>query len=164
MSENTNYFSEWMEMASKPKLALLVDDSADDTELILRTSREFNIRWLSASGSVQALEMIRRRRDAGKQFQLIVLDLKIGSIADGIQLFKEIKSVCPSCPVLILSGYISNEAITEITKTGFAIFAQKPAVFSSDFFEQLFLVLNIPKAGQKEDGMALSGCDCNSNI
>ena len=139
-TECEDHFDEWMKMTSAPKPALLIDDSKDETELIVSQSRAFNIRWDVCHDGKQALEKIQRNR-----YQLVVLDLKLGHHPEGVELYQRIKQMAPLCPVLVLSGYITNDAIVEITRLGFAMFAQKPSVFTSDFFEQLFLALNIPK-------------------
>ena len=144
-SSSSNHFNEWMAMASKPRAALLIDDSVEETELIVRMSAGFNIQWDVCYGGNLALDKL-----SYKKYQLIVLDLQLGVPPDGVELFRKIKQVSPLCPVLILSGHISNEVIIEVTKVGFAMFAQKPTVFDSNFFEQLFLALNIPRMGKDE--------------
>jgi DNA-binding NtrC family response regulator len=143
---DTNHFREWMQIASTPRRVLLIDDSEGDTELIVRTSSEFNIRWEVAYDGWDAIRCLE-----GCKYQLIVLDLQLNSDLQGVELFKKMKKMCPTTPVLILSGHITNEIITEVTRIGFAIWAQKPAVFASDFFEQLFQALNIPRSGKARE-------------
>lgn len=142
----TDHFGEWMKITAMPKPALLIDDSKEETALIVRQSAGFNIRWEVCYTGEMALDKL-----CYKRYQLVVLDLKLGSVPDGVDLFRRIKIACPLCPVLVLSGYITNDIIVEITKYGFAMFAQKPAVFDSSFFEQLFLALNIPKRGPENE-------------
>lgn len=149
-TSTTDHFQEWMKITSKPKSALLIDDSKEETALIVKQSDAFNIAWEVCHTGEMALDKL-----GYKKYQLIVLDLKLGSQPDGVDLFRRMKAACPQCPVLVLSGYITNEIIVEVTKVGFAMFAQKPAVFDSLFFEQLFLALNIPRKNQDE---AESGC------
>lgn len=139
----SSHFEEWMRITTQPKPALLVDDSKAETELIVKLSDDFNIQWEVCWSPETALDRL-----CYKKYQLVVLDLKLNSAMSGIETFRQIKRACPMCPVLILSGYVTNEAITEITKIGFAMFAQKPQVFDSNYFQQLFLALNIPKKGQ----------------
>lgn len=141
MSTQTDHFKEWMSITSSPKVALLIDDSQGDTEVIVRMSRGFNIRWEVAYTGLHALEKMEQ-----KKYQLIILDFQLGSEPDGVELFRRLKKSCPLCPVLVLSGHLSNDVIVQITQIGFAMFAQKPTVFDSTFFEQLFLALNIPRA------------------
>lgn len=140
MSTQTDHFREWMTITSSPRVALLIDDSKEETELVVRMSRGFNIRWEVAYTGAHALEKLELRK-----YQLIILDLKLGSKPDGVELFREVKKLCPLCPVLILSGHITNSVIVEVTQIGFAMFALKPAAFDSSFFEQLFMALNIPR-------------------
>lgn len=135
-----DHFKEWMSITSAPKPALLIDDSASETELIVQMSNNFNIHWEVCYDGESAIQKLTL-----KKYQLVVLDLKFEAPLDGVDLFRRIKKVCPLCPVLILSGHVSTEAVKQVTEIGFAMFAQKPTVFSSDFFEQLFLALNIPR-------------------
>jgi hypothetical protein len=123
-----DHFGEWMRIISTPKPALLIDDSKEETDLIVKQSEGFNIAWEVCYTGEMALDKL-----CYKRYQLVVLDLKLGH------------------QVLILSGYITNEVIVDITRTGFAMFAQKPSVFTSDFFEQLFLALNIPKRSAENE-------------
>lgn len=151
-----DYFKEWMQMVTVPRAALLVDDSTDETELIVQMSRGFNVQWEVCYTGEMALDKL-----GYKKYQLIVLDLNLGKPPHGVELFRQIKKVCPMCPVLILSGHISNEVIIQVTSVGFAMFAQKPTVFDSNFFEQLFMALNIPRVGEQErpDVRVLGGGD-----
>lgn len=135
-----DHFGEWMRITSQPKPALLIEDNKHEADLIVKQSEGFNIRWEVCYSGEMALDKL-----CYKRYQLVVLDLKLATPPDGVELYRRIKAACPLCPVLILSGYITNEVIVEITRNGFAMFAQKPAVFDSNFFEQLFLALNIPK-------------------
>lgn len=140
-----DHFREWMKIVSRPRAALLVDDSKQETELIVKMSEGFNIQWDVCYGGEMALDKL-----GYKKYQLIVLDLNLNSHPDGVELFRRVKYVAPLVPVLVLSGNITNEVIVEVTQVGFAMFAQKPTVFDSNFFEQLFLALNIPRMGQGE--------------
>lgn len=141
-----DHFGEWMRIISTPKPALLIDDSKEETDLIVKQSEGFNIAWEVCYTGEMALDKL-----CYKRYQLVVLDLKLGHQPEGVELYRRIKKACPLCPVLILSGYITNEVIVDITRTGFAMFAQKPSVFTSDFFEQLFLALNIPKRSAENE-------------
>ena len=146
MSANTEFYSndhfkEWMDIQSTPRSALLIEDSVNETNLIVHMSKDFRIKWDIAHNGESALRMIATKG----RYQLVILDLILGTHPDGVDLFRDIKKICPTCPVLVLSGHISNDIILRITNIGFAMFAQKPNVFDSDFFEQLFMVLGIPK-------------------
>jgi DNA-binding NtrC family response regulator len=135
-----DHFRDWMLAASQPRAALLVDDSEPETMIVVQQSTDFNVQWEIAHTADKAIELISK-----KLYQLIVLDLQLGSNVSGVDIFRRVKRTCPMVPVLILSGHITNQAIVEITSIGFAMFAQKPTVFDSNFFEQLFMALGIPR-------------------
>jgi len=151
MRPTEDHFKEWLDEVSAPRSALLIEDSEEERQLILRLSAPFNIRWSVASNGAEALEEVRKKVLENSRFQLIILDLNLCGPPQEAELFRMIKSVCPVCPILVLSGYITNEAIIQITKAGFAMFAQKPVVFDSNFFEQLFSALNIPRKGPERE-------------
>ena len=134
---------EWIRLVSKPRRALLIDDDSNDCDLIVRMSDPFNIIWEVVSNGTDAIKKIK---DA-EHYDLIFMDLQLGAYPEGVDLFREIKTVCPKCPILVFAGYITNNTIADVMRHGFAMFAQKPESLDSNFFSQLFLALNIPRKG-----------------
>ena len=140
--KNEDYFHEWMQLATAPRKALLIDDNKHECEVIVRNSSGFNVTWEVCYTGSHALEKLDA---ACASYSLAVMDLRLNDVPEGVQLFREIKKRCPNLPVVILSGFITNDVIMEITRIGFAMFAQKPSAFDSQFFQQLFQILGIPK-------------------
>ena len=135
-------------MAGAPKEALLIEDDQEDCNLIVKFSQPFNVVWDVVHRGADALDRICSKVITGKKYNLIVMDLNLKSPPEGVELFREIKRICPCCPVLILSGYISDSVIQGIRRTGLvANFVIKPAGFTPDFFTDFFNGLNIPRKG-----------------
>ena len=61
----------------------------------------------------------------GEKFSLFLIDIKMPGL-DGMHLMREVKKRCMDIPVVIMSGYHTNEAIEEIAKWGDAILIPKP--------------------------------------
>lgn len=145
---NTNvevdHFREWLAEQVKPRRLLLVDDSMDDCILIQRYTYAYHCEWILANNLKNAQYALQRMAALGG-FSLIFLDLKLGPTeGGGIEAFRSIKTEYPSIPVVILSGHLSTESISAITKHGFAMFAQKPESFSDLYFKELFRIMSIP--------------------
>lgn len=136
----STYFQQWLEETKKPKSLLLIDDSLDDCQLMLSMSEDFNVKWHVAHSIADAELKLEEYK-----YHLVVLDLYIQNEYDSVALFRRIKKRWPDLPIMVLSGHITNQIISEMTKIGFVIFAQKPTSFSKAFFEQLFSALNIPR-------------------
>lgn len=139
---HAKYFQEWLATVKNPRPVLLVEDNEDDCAIILEMSKTFNIHWEVSHSYESAIDLLKQK---GGEFKLIILDLHLGSSQDGTFVFREVKRRWPKIPVVVFSGHITCEAIAEMTKIGFVMFAQKPASFDHRFFSQLFSVLNIPK-------------------
>jgi DNA-binding NtrC family response regulator len=45
---------------------------------------------------------------------------------DGMSLMREVKEKWPEVPVIIMSGYVTNETVTQVSKTDAASFIAKP--------------------------------------
>lgn len=143
-----DHFDEWLKIVSTPRKMLLIDDNEADCELITSMSKDFNIDWVVANNGPEAFAVIQNSK---RRINLIILDLKLGTPPDGVELFREIKKSIPATPILVLSGHIDTDTIAEITRMGFAMFAQKPTIYDVGFFDQLFLALNIPRKGPELD-------------
>ncbi|MFH1612518.1 MAG: sigma-54 dependent transcriptional regulator [bacterium] len=69
---------------------------------------------------IEALEIIRN-----SVFDLVLLDIFMYGI-DGIETLKEIKSIDPKLPIIIISGHGNSEIIRQVIKFGAYAFINKP--------------------------------------
>jgi DNA-binding NtrC family response regulator len=73
-----------------------------------------------ASGAVEALAL------AGKQnYDLLLIDVKMPK-HDGLFLLREVRKDCPNLPIVVMSGYPTNETISDVMKAGAIHFIAKP--------------------------------------
>lgn len=142
LSSITEGFDAWLKEQTRPKRLLLIDDSVDDCHLVQVLTRKFNCEWSVANSGSSAMDVLHETQASA--LTLIFLDLKLKSPDDPIDLFAAIKSRFPSVPVIVMSGFIDSTFVGSIMKVGFAMFAQKPSMFTESFFDDMFRTLNIP--------------------
>jgi two-component system cell cycle sensor histidine kinase/response regulator CckA len=101
---------------------LVVDDE--------RTVRMVAERGLQSMGLTVVLaengrEGLARFSEQPDLFAAVVLDLTMPHI-DGVEAYREIRKLKPTIPVLLMSGFNEQEAISQLTGEGVAGFLQKP--------------------------------------
>ena len=95
----------------------------DDERIVLESCRRVlgeSYDVSLAKSADEALEAMSR--DA---FSLILLDIKMPG-KDGMTLMRQVKDKWPEIPVIIMSGYVTNETMEEVAKTDAATFLAKP--------------------------------------
>jgi DNA-binding NtrC family response regulator len=98
---------------------LVVDDEPivlESCKRVLGESFEVSL----AKSADDALESMSR-----EVFSLILLDIKMPG-KDGMTLMRQVKEKWPDIPVIIMSGYVTNETMEEVAKTDAATFLAKP--------------------------------------
>ena len=77
---------------------------------------------LAARDGAQGVEMVRQR---GESLVAVLLDLTMPNM-DGETAFREIASLRPGLPVVLMSGYNEGDAVARFAGKGLAGFLQKP--------------------------------------
>ena len=103
---------------------LIVDDDEILLETALDTLESLGLRAEPAHGGLEALGMIKHREETGKNYDIVILDLKMPDL-DGIETIKRIRSeVKSNIPILLISAYSwsdveeqAKEAINEVLGT-----------------------------------------------
>ena len=98
----------------------------DDQELI----RDLLEGWLEAQGyevllasnGPEALEIFAER---GQELDLVFLDMTMPKMS-GVEVLKEIRTANTTLPVLMSSGYLKQEAVSELDRLEYSGFLQKP--------------------------------------
>lgn len=99
---------------------LVVDDESivlDSCQKVLE-SEGFDV-YLVPSAD-KALDAMKN-----KNFGLLLVDVKMPG-HDGFCLMREVKEKWPDIPIIVMSGYPTNDTITDGTKMGAAAFIPKP--------------------------------------
>jgi CheY-like chemotaxis protein len=89
-----------MEAFVHPWSVLIVDDEEDFLETIVRRLERRNIDVTGVRSGEEALRKLRER-----DFQVILLDVKMPGGMDGIETLREIKKMSPQAQVILLTGH-----------------------------------------------------------
>ena len=109
---------------------LFVDDEADFLEVILKRMKKRDIEALGVQDGDQAIEMIER-----DLFDVVVLDVRLGSGRSGIEVLKDIKCRKPLVEVIMLTGHALLEAAKEGIANGAFDYMVKPADIDELFYK-----------------------------
>ena len=100
---------------------ILVVDDEESVRLIaaqLLGSMGFDV--VTAGDGVEALDCYQRM-----PIRAVVTDLTMPRMG-GLETFRELRRLDPTCPVVLISGYNEQEAIQNFLGQGLAAFVQKP--------------------------------------
>ena len=99
---------------------LVVDDEARILLLLQSLLKANGYEAATAKDGVQALELLKK-----DTFDIVITDLRMAPM-DGMTLFREIKTLFPSMPVILLTAYASVETAIEAMKSGAFDYLTKP--------------------------------------
>jgi DNA-binding NtrC family response regulator len=105
---------------SKLKRVLLIDDEKLFVESLTKVLRRREMSITSTHSGTDALDIL-----SGEAFDVIVLDIKMPGI-DGVATLKAIREKGITTPVIILTGHMDIDRVTEVLKTGASEFLLKP--------------------------------------
>ena len=113
---------------------------ADDDPILLETAADtlesLGIRSEQANTGMEALEMIRRRHEAGNDYNVVILDWKMPDL-DGIETIRRIRAeVSAPIPILLTSAYDWSDIEEEAKGAGANGFISKP-LFRSGLYEKI---------------------------
>ena len=117
---------------------------ADDDPILLETAadtlKSLGIRPEQANTGMDALEMVRRRHEAGNDYNVVILDWKMPDL-DGIETIRRIRAeVRAPIPILLTSAYDWSDIEEEAKEAGANGFIGKP-LFRSGLYEKINEVL-----------------------
>jgi len=105
---------EWLHRNSVDAKAsiLVVDDEKIVRSLFKDTLEELGHRVITAETGSEGLELVKQQ-----DFDLVFLDLKMPGM-DGAELFRQIKTIKPTLPVTIITGYPDSEMMSRALAHG----------------------------------------------
>lgn len=119
---------------------LIVDDDEILLETAVDTLHSLGLRAESASGGLEALGMIKHREESGKNYDIVILDLKMPDL-DGIETIKRIRSeVKSNIPILLISAYSWSDVEEQAKEAGVNGFLSKP-LFRSTLYNKISEIL-----------------------
>ena len=138
--------------------ALIADDDPILLETAADTLESLGIRTDRANSGLEALEMIRRRHEAGKDYNVVILDWKMPE-PDGIETIKRIrKEIDAPIPILLTSAYDWSDIEEEAKAAGANGFISKP-LFRSGLYGKIneLLGMKVKAVEPAEDYSDLAG-------
>lgn len=106
----------------RPANILLVEDDMSYAEMMLKVMREFHCIPTHAPDGAKALATLKMNTN----WNLVMLDLVL-PIVSGMDVLKYIFTSGSDIPLVVVSGHITEEVITEINSFGIVPFACKGA-------------------------------------
>ena len=138
--------------------ALIVDDD----DILLKTVSEelesLGAAAEQAESGAEALEMIARRHETGKDYTIVILDWKMPDM-DGVETIRRIRTeIDAAIPILLISAYDWSDIEDLAKDAGANGFVSKP-IFRSTLYNKINEVLGTPsKSVEPEDDYSdLSG-------
>ncbi|RMG44288.1 MAG: PAS domain S-box protein [Candidatus Dadabacteria bacterium] len=104
---------------------LVIDDEPFLVDLALKFLEK---NGLNGKGFTSAADAINWYRENHKDTDLIILDLKMPEM-DGKECFDKLCQINPAAKVILLSGYIDEQAVQELLSKGAVEFFQKPVKY-----------------------------------
>ena len=146
------------EMKLEEMDALIVDDDEILLETAVDTMKSLGLNTEQAGSGLEALGMIKHRDQAGKNYDIVIIDLKMPDI-DGIETIKRIRSEIKSnVPILLISAYSWSDVEDEAKEAGVNGFLSKP-LFRSTLYNKISEILGTEKESieQEHDYTELEG-------
>jgi excisionase family DNA binding protein len=100
---------EWLHQKPAENRAniLVVDDEEIIRSLFKKTLEELGHKVVTAENGLKGLELLKQR-----DFAMVFLDLKMPGM-DGAEIFRQIKTVSPRLPVIIITGYPDSDIMAQ---------------------------------------------------
>lgn len=138
--------------------ALIADDDPILLETAVDTLESLGIHAERANTGLEALEMVRHRHEAGKDYNVVILDWKMPDL-DGIETIRRIrKEIDAPIPILLTSAYDWSDIEEEAKTAGANGFISKP-LFRSGLYGKIneLLGMKVKAVEPAEDYSDLAG-------
>jgi len=119
--ETGNAAPGWLEWRGKGCI-LVVDDEDAVRTVVTHAVRRFGFTVKSASSGPQAISLFES--DPGL-YSLVLLDLRLPGMG-GDEIVRHLRLVRPNIPVILMSGYGTQEALDRVTRQGISGLLSKP--------------------------------------
>ena len=119
---------------------LIVDDDEIFLETAVDTLESIGLSAERANNGLEALGMIKHREEVGKNYDIVILDLKMPDV-DGIETIRRIRAEIKSnIPILLISAYSREDVEDKAKDAGVNGFLSKP-LFRSTLYNKISEVL-----------------------
>ncbi len=110
---------------------LVMDDDEIVRDVAVRMIKSLGHEGESAESGEEAIEKFRQAADAGKPFDIVVLDLTVKRGMGGEKAIAKIKEIDPGVKTIVSSGYSDNPVVSDYRSFGFSAFLNKPYMIES---------------------------------
>ena len=129
-----------VDMKLDPMDVLLVDDDEILLETATDTLNSLGLNVEQAKSGLQAIDMIKQRHNEGKDYQIVIVDIKMPDI-DGVETIRRIRNEVDSkTPTLLISAYDFSDIDKKAKEAGANGFLSKP-LFRSTLYEKINEIL-----------------------
>ena len=119
------------DMMLEPMDVLVVDDDEILLETAVDTLESLGVQADRAGSGPEALGMIHRRHEAGRDYRIVILDWKMPDV-DGVETIRRIRAEADrDVPILLISAYDWSELEDKAKEAGANGFVSKPLVRST---------------------------------
>jgi PAS domain S-box-containing protein len=102
---------------------LVIDDIAEQREIVSRLLTRLGYRVHSVSGGEKAVEYLREH-----EADILVLDMIMAPGIDGLETYKRVLAIHPQQKAIIVSGFYETERVREAQRLGAGAYVKKPYV------------------------------------
>ena len=128
------------DMKLEPMDVLVVDDDEIFLETAVDTLDSLGVEADRASSGPEAIGMIRRRHEAGRDYRIVILDWKMPEV-DGVETIRRIREEADKdLPILLISAYDWSDIEDQAKEAGANGFVSKP-LFRSTLYDKINEIL-----------------------
>ncbi len=109
-----------------PARVLLMDDEESIRMLGATLLQRIGLEAVAVSDGSEAIREFTRARDAGRPFDLVILDLTIPKGMGGKETIEQIRRLDPRVPAIVSSGYANTSVLSDFAQYGFQACVPKP--------------------------------------
>jgi CheY-like chemotaxis protein len=132
------------EMKLDPMDVLIVDDDEVLIETAADTLTSLGVRAETASGGMQAVELLRHQEENGKKYRVVIVDWKMPDM-NGVETVRRIRSeIAENVPILMISAYDWSDIEDQAREAGVNGFISKP-LFRSKLYSKINEMLGVEK-------------------
>ena len=132
------------EMKLDPMDVLIVDDDEVLIETAADTLTSLGVRAETASGGMQAVELLRHQEENGKKYRVVIVDWKMPDM-NGVETVHRIRSeIAENVPILMISAYDWSDIEDQAREAGVNGFISKP-LFRSKLYSKINEMLGVEK-------------------
>ena len=128
------------DMKLEPMDVLVVDDDEIFLEIAVDTLDSLGVEADRAGSGPEAIGMIRRRHEAGRDYRIVILDWKMPEV-DGVETIRRIREEADKdLPILLISAYDWSDIEDQAKEAGANGFVSKP-LFRSTLYDKINEIL-----------------------